>query len=159
MANDSDPVRDLLGELNSAIQLDPPRIGIVLAAGHGQRIRSETSKMLHEIWGRPTVERVAEAVAGGLDSPNQVLVVGIKAEQVAATVGARPGRRFAYQENPVLGLSVLDGWLHGGLILPECGPSCCRLLTAQPTPSLPFASARLPAHCVDPHRVLESPHL
>ena len=29
---------------------------------------------------------VADAVARGLDSPNQVIVVGIKAEQVAATV-------------------------------------------------------------------------
>ena len=57
-----EPVRDLLAELNSPIQEDIPRIGIVLAAGHGKRIRSETSKMLHEIWGRPTALRVARAV-------------------------------------------------------------------------------------------------
>ena len=46
-----EPVRDLLAQLNSPIENDIPRICIVLAAGHGKRIRSETSKMLHEIWG------------------------------------------------------------------------------------------------------------
>jgi bifunctional UDP-N-acetylglucosamine pyrophosphorylase/glucosamine-1-phosphate N-acetyltransferase len=97
-------IRTQLRALDAPLQDDSPRLGVVLAAGHGTRIRSDTSKMLHEIWGRPTVERVANAVARGLDSPNQVIVVGIKAEQVAATVGACPGRRFAYQENPVLGL-------------------------------------------------------
>ena len=44
-----DPARDLLAQLNSPTENDIPRIGIVLAAGHGKRIRSETSKMLHEI--------------------------------------------------------------------------------------------------------------
>jgi bifunctional UDP-N-acetylglucosamine pyrophosphorylase/glucosamine-1-phosphate N-acetyltransferase len=102
-------IRAQLSALDSPLRDDPPRVGMVLAAGHGTRIRSETSKMLHEIWGRPTVERVADAVSRGLDSPNQILVVGIKAEQVAATVGARPGRRFAYQENPVLGLPAGTG--------------------------------------------------
>ena len=50
---------DLLQQLSTAITPEKPRIGIVLAAGHGKRIRSETSKMLHQIWGRPTVLRVA----------------------------------------------------------------------------------------------------
>jgi len=44
-----EPVRDLLAQLNSPIENDIPRICIVLAAGHGKLIRSETSKMLHEI--------------------------------------------------------------------------------------------------------------
>lgn len=105
----SDVVRSQLRDLDSPLHDEPPRVGIVLAAGHGTRIRSDTSKMLHEIWGRPTVQRVADGVADGLDSPNQILVVGIKAEEVAATVGARPGRRFAYQENPVLGLPAGTG--------------------------------------------------
>ena len=71
-------MNDLLAEINSPILDDIHRIGIVLAAGHGKRIRSETSKMLHEIWGQPTAVRVARAVQEGLDSPNQVIVVGIK---------------------------------------------------------------------------------
>ena len=104
-----EPVRDLLAELNSPIQEDIPRIGIVLAAGHGKRIRSETSKMLHEIWGRPTALRVARAVQQGLASPNQVIVVGIKGADVARATGAQTGRVFAYQENPVLGLPAGTG--------------------------------------------------
>lgn len=96
-------MHDLLAKISSPILDDIHRIGIVLAAGHGKRIRSETSKMLHEIWGQPTTVRVARAVQEGLDSPNQVIVVGIKGEDVARTAGPQPGRLFAYQENPVLG--------------------------------------------------------
>ena len=96
-------MHDLLAKISSPILDDIHRIGIVLAAGHGKRIRSETSKMLHEIWGQPTTVRVARAVQEGLDSPNQVIVVGIKGEDVARASGPQPGRLFAYQENPVLG--------------------------------------------------------
>lgn len=96
-------MHDLLAALNSPILDDSRRIGLILAAGHGKRIRSETSKMLHEIWGQPTAVRVARAVQQGLDSPNQVMVVGIKGEDVARAAGPQPGRLFAYQENPVLG--------------------------------------------------------
>ena len=96
-------MHDLLAQLNSPILDHTHRVGIVLAAGHGKRIRSETSKMLHEIWGQPTAVRVARAVQEGLDSPNQVIVVGIKGAEVARAAGPQPGRLFAYQENPVLG--------------------------------------------------------
>ena len=97
-------VRDCLAQLNNDSRIDEatPRLGVVLAAGHGKRIRSETSKMLHEIWGEATVLRVAKAIDKGLDSPNQIIVVGIKGEEVAAATGKRMGRRFAYQENLVL---------------------------------------------------------
>ena len=105
----AEPVRDLLAQLNSPIENDIPRICIVLAAGHGKRIRSETSKMLHEIWGRPTALRVARAVQQGLDSPIQVIVVGIKGADVAKATRAQSGRVFAYQENPVLGLPAGTG--------------------------------------------------
>lgn len=109
MTRETDQVHLLLRELNSPMTADCPRVGIVLAAGHGKRIRSETSKMLHEIWGRPTVLRVARAVRAGLDSPNQVIVVGIKGAEVARAAGSQPGRLFAYQENPVLGLPAGTG--------------------------------------------------
>lgn len=100
--------RNLLEQLNRPLS-GAARVGIVLAAGHGKRIRSETSKMLHQIWGKPSVARVADAVAAGLDSPDQVMVVGIKAADVARQLGPRPGRLFAYQENPVLGLPAGTG--------------------------------------------------
>ncbi|MBT3606449.1 MAG: NTP transferase domain-containing protein [Candidatus Latescibacteria bacterium] len=109
MAKDPCQVQELLNQLNSEIDPDIKRIGIVLAAGHGKRIRSETSKMLHEIWGRPSALRVAEAIRKGLISPNQVVVVGIKGADVARATGAQKGRLFAYQENPVLGLPAGTG--------------------------------------------------
>ena len=109
MSQQTRQVRDLLTSLNSSIENEFAQIGIVLAAGHGKRIRSETSKMLHEIWGRPTVLRVAHAVQKGLESPNQVMVVGIKGIDVAQATGSQFGRLFAYQENPVLGLPAGTG--------------------------------------------------
>ncbi|MBI2505112.1 MAG: NTP transferase domain-containing protein [Candidatus Latescibacteria bacterium] len=101
--------RSVLEQLNRPLTALVPRLGIVLAAGHGKRIRSETSKMLHQIWGKPSVARVAGALEAGLDSPDQVIVVGIKAGEVARQLGAKPGRLFAYQENPVLGLPAGTG--------------------------------------------------
>lgn len=109
MSKETDQVKDLLPGLNSQFDSTAARIGIVLAAGHGKRIRSETSKMLHEIWGKPTALRVAGAVQQGLESPNQVVVVGIKGAEVARATGSQPGRLFAYQENPVLGLPAGTG--------------------------------------------------
>ena len=108
-ADEAAATDSLLDDLSRPVAADAARVGIVLAAGHGKRIRSETSKMLHEIWGKPTAERVADAVEAGLDGPDQVLVVGIKAAEVARTIGAKDGRVFAYQSNPVLGLPAGTG--------------------------------------------------
>ena len=109
MGKGREQVPALLQKLSTEIVPRNPRIGIVLAAGHGKRIRSETSKMLHQIWGQPTVLRVTNAVRAGLESPNQIIVVGIKAEEVARTTGKRTGAVFAYQGNPVLGLPAGTG--------------------------------------------------
>jgi len=86
-----------LDRLSSTLHGQDQDLAIVLAAGHGKRIRSTTSKMLHEIWGQPTVARVARAAGLGLQSSNQIIVVGIKALQVAQTLGGCPGRVFAFQ--------------------------------------------------------------
>ena len=72
---------------------------IILAAGHGKRIRSSTSKMLHTIWGIPSVERVRLAVSNGIPKTNITIVVGIKALDVANAVGKHPNTIFAYQES------------------------------------------------------------
>lgn len=101
--DDNAGLPQLLTQLGSEVLPSCPRLGVVLAAGHGKRIRSGNSKMLHEIWGRPTVLRVANAVEHGLKSPNQVIVVGIKGREVAQTVGPQQGRLFAFQENLVAG--------------------------------------------------------
>ena len=59
--------------------------------------------------GRPTALRVARAVQQGLDSPNQVIVVGIKGADGAKATRAQSGRVFAYRENPLLGLPAGTG--------------------------------------------------
>ncbi|MFQ6113062.1 MAG: NTP transferase domain-containing protein [bacterium] len=68
-----------------------------MAAGHGKRIKSETSKMLHEVWGVPTVVRVSKAAKQGLGNDNQIIVVGKKAREVADSLGKNNHRVFVYQ--------------------------------------------------------------
>jgi bifunctional UDP-N-acetylglucosamine pyrophosphorylase/glucosamine-1-phosphate N-acetyltransferase len=41
-------------------------VAIILAAGHGKRIKSQKSKMLHNIWGVSSVERVYNACSAGI---------------------------------------------------------------------------------------------
>ncbi len=73
-------------------------VAIILAAGHGKRIKSQTSKMLHKIWEITTVERVYNACKLGIDNINSVIVVGIKALDVMAVIGKRESNKFAFQE-------------------------------------------------------------
>ena len=75
---------------------------MVLAAGRGVRMRSEKPKVLHEVAGRPILDRVldvARQLAG--DESRIVVVVGAGREQVAARVAqVAPGARVAVQEPP-----------------------------------------------------------
>lgn len=87
-----------LNELSALLDYSSPNVAMILAAGHGKRIKSEKSKMLHMIWGVPTVTRVANAAREGLETTNQILVVGIKALDVASAVGKAPQRAFMFQE-------------------------------------------------------------
>jgi bifunctional UDP-N-acetylglucosamine pyrophosphorylase/glucosamine-1-phosphate N-acetyltransferase len=73
-------------------------VAIILAAGHGKRIKSQTSKMLHKIWEIPTVERVYNACRLGIENINTVTVVGIKALDVMEVIGKRESNKFAFQE-------------------------------------------------------------
>jgi bifunctional UDP-N-acetylglucosamine pyrophosphorylase/glucosamine-1-phosphate N-acetyltransferase len=90
-------IEKYLHELNSSLDSDSDSVAVILAAGHGKRIKSETSKMLHEIWGVPTVVRVAAAAEEGLATGNQIIVVGIKAVDVADVVGKNDHRIFVFQ--------------------------------------------------------------
>jgi bifunctional UDP-N-acetylglucosamine pyrophosphorylase/glucosamine-1-phosphate N-acetyltransferase len=54
--------------------------------------------MLHEIWGKPSVLRVSESAINGLSSPNQVIIVGKKALEVARALGKKKNRLFVFQE-------------------------------------------------------------
>ena len=68
-----------LEKMSGHIDPSSSEVSIIMAAGHGKRIKSEKSKMLHEIWGKPSVCRVSEVARLGLSSSNQVIIVGKKA--------------------------------------------------------------------------------
>ena len=87
-----------LKKISSPLDLSSSRIAIVLAAGHGKRLRSNIPKMLFEIWGVPTIIRVIEAVEKGLDTLNQIIVVGQKWKKIVDRIGTRKHRVFAFQE-------------------------------------------------------------
>lgn len=72
---------------------------IILAAGKGTRMNSETAKVLHCIHNKPMIQYVVETAAQ-LAGDNVVVVVGTQAEKVMAVVSAvNPGVQFARQEN------------------------------------------------------------
>lgn len=86
--------KDLSSELDYKIN----EVAIILAAGHGKRIKSQKSKMLHSIWEIPTVERVFNACNRSVENINSVIVVGIKAADVMSVIGKRQNTAFAFQE-------------------------------------------------------------
>ena len=79
----------LLRDVSSPYNPNAKTLVIILAAGHGKRIKSEKSKMLHEIWGVPTVERVHRAMVKGLPGCISSVVVGVKAGDVAGAIGRK----------------------------------------------------------------------
>lgn len=91
-------VQGMVEDLSSRFNYNYKEVAIILAAGHGKRIKSHTSKMLHEIWGVPTVERVYNACRKALNGLNILLVVGIKAKDVMQVIGKRGSTLFAFQE-------------------------------------------------------------
>ncbi len=93
-----DLILQTIDDLSSEINKDVKEIAIILAAGHGKRLKSEKSKMLHTILGVPTVERVYNACKNAIDGINTVIVVGIKAEDVMEYLGKRERTVYAYQE-------------------------------------------------------------
>ena len=60
-SNDKKEILKQIKEVSSGINPKYKELAIILAAGHGKRIKSKRSKMLHNIWGVPTVERVFNA--------------------------------------------------------------------------------------------------
>ena len=76
-------------ELSADTNIITNELAIILAAGHGKRLKSEKSKMLHTILGVPTVERVYDACKGGIEDIFTIIVVGIKADNVMEHLGKR----------------------------------------------------------------------
>lgn len=59
---------------------------VILAAGEGKRMKSNYSKVIHKVAGKPIIKRVCETVKNA-DIEKCVLVVGHKQEQVRETMG------------------------------------------------------------------------
>jgi bifunctional UDP-N-acetylglucosamine pyrophosphorylase/glucosamine-1-phosphate N-acetyltransferase len=96
--NKKEEIYETITRLSSELNYEFKEAAIILAAGHGKRIKSQKSKMLHKIWEIPTVERVYNACQKGIDNINLVVVVGIKAKDVTEVIGKRELTTFAYQE-------------------------------------------------------------
>jgi bifunctional UDP-N-acetylglucosamine pyrophosphorylase/glucosamine-1-phosphate N-acetyltransferase len=94
----TEEIKKLINEYSSEFDYENSETAIILAAGHGKRIKSQTSKMLHAIWGVPTVERVYSACKKGLNDVNTIVVVGIKADDVIKVIGNKENTLFAHQE-------------------------------------------------------------
>ncbi|MBI5727921.1 MAG: NTP transferase domain-containing protein [Ignavibacteriales bacterium] len=90
-------VTEVMLNLSTELNYSFPETAIILAAGHGKRIKSQRSKMLHEIYGTTTVERVYNACAAAVPGINTVIVVGIKAVDVMNMIGSKNNNMFAYQ--------------------------------------------------------------
>lgn len=94
----NEEIKELTKEFNSAFIKTYKSTSVILAAGHGKRIKSDTSKMLHKILEVPTVNRVYCAWTKALPDSNAIIVVGIKADEVIKAVGKIVNTSFAYQE-------------------------------------------------------------
>ena len=70
-------------------------ITVIMAAGKGTRMKSNKSKLVHKIYGKELVKRVAE-LAYKVGSDEVVAVVGHLREQVQETLG--DSVKYAYQE-------------------------------------------------------------
>jgi len=71
-------------------------VAIILAAGQGKRMKSETAKVLHEVCGRPMIRYVVDA-ARGAGARTIIVVVGYAADQVLESLHGEPDIRFATQ--------------------------------------------------------------
>jgi bifunctional UDP-N-acetylglucosamine pyrophosphorylase / glucosamine-1-phosphate N-acetyltransferase len=134
-------------------------VAIILAAGHGKRMKSERAKVLHEVCGRPMIRYVVEA-ARGAGVRTIVVVVGYGADQVRACLEAETDVRFATQERQ-LGTGdavrvcrpLLEGYQGPVLVLVGDEP----LLRPEPLADLIALQEREQAACLLGTAVLPDP--
>src|SRR4026208_613202 len=62
---------------------------VILAAGKGTRMKSDTPKVLHSLAGRPLIEHILSTV-DQLKTASTTLVVGHGADQVQSALAGRP---------------------------------------------------------------------
>ncbi len=67
---------------------DRPLAAIILAAGQGTRMKSETHKVLHPIAGKPMLHHLLDTVES-IGVERSVIVVGARREQIEASIAGR----------------------------------------------------------------------
>jgi bifunctional UDP-N-acetylglucosamine pyrophosphorylase/glucosamine-1-phosphate N-acetyltransferase len=72
-------------------------VAIILAAGHGKRMKSQRAKVLHEVCGQPMLRYVVDAARGG-GAKTIIVVVGHGADQVQDYLKGEPDVLFAVQD-------------------------------------------------------------
>lgn len=77
---------------------------VLLAAGHGKRMKSSKSKVLHEVLGKPILGRILAAVEA-MDIEHVYVIIGHAAEQLRDYIEAFPPRtpHSLQLQNPQLG--------------------------------------------------------
>ncbi|WP_406700974.1 NTP transferase domain-containing protein [Singulisphaera sp. Ch08] len=98
-------------------------VAIILAAGHGKRMKSEKAKVLHEVCGQPMIHYVV-AAARQAGARTIIVVVGYGADQVRSALADEPDILFATQTRQ-LGTgdavkachSLLEGYQGPALVL------------------------------------------
>ncbi len=91
-------VQQVIEKHSNKLDETNPAIIIAMAAGTGRRIKSSFPKVMHKLWGVPSVLRVLEAASAAFSTPNQVIVVGKKAKEVVLALGEKKHREYAFQE-------------------------------------------------------------
>lgn len=71
---------------------------VILAAGHGSRMRSSRAKVLHRLAGRPLIEHSVRLFEH-LSTEPPILVVGPDSDRICALLGERA--RYVYQGEPL----------------------------------------------------------
>ncbi|MBK5093479.1 MAG: NTP transferase domain-containing protein, partial [Actinobacteria bacterium] len=99
---------------------------VVLGAGEGKRMRSDTPKALHPVCGRPMIEYVLDGVAS-LGAGEVVLVVGPRADDLRNVAGkdvrfAEQGEALGTGHAVKVALENLDEVFEEILVLPGDSP-------------------------------------
>ena len=97
MINDNKNIQKYALEHSDKIDYSKNAVSIILAAGHGKRLKTESQKVLHKVWGISSIRRIAESAKQGLACKNQIIVVGHKAVEVIDTIGKTKNTIFVYQ--------------------------------------------------------------
>lgn len=97
MVNNNKEIQKYISEYSDNIDYSKNIVSIILAAGHGKRLKTESQKVLHKVWGIPSVKRISESAKQGLACKNQIIVVGHKAIEVIDTIGKTQNTVFVYQ--------------------------------------------------------------